>query len=428
MKITKLAATLAGATMLAGPAMADLVIPDLSYRTGPYAPGGTPFSDGYQDYFALLNARDGGINGEPIRVIECETGYNTEKGMECYEGTKGEGALLYQPMSTGITYQMIPKTAVDGIPIHTIGYGRTSAVNGTIFRNVFNYPGNYWDAASVIVVHLLDENGGSLEGKKITLLHHNSAYGREPIRTLEELSKKHGFTFKTIAVDHPGQEQKSQWLQIRRERPDYVIMYGWGVMNQVAVQEATNIGYPMDQFIGGWWSGAEHDALPAGPAADGYKALNFHWVDASMPVFDDIREHVFEAGNAAGDGSNIGKTFYTRGVYAAYLAAEAIRKAQEIHGVTDITSQMMRDGMESLAITNEMMAEAGLPRVGPEFTVTCENHGGSGMAVMTQWNASSKTWEVITDYIAPDKDVIDALIAEDSAAYAAENNITPGCN
>ena len=40
----------------AGIAAADLVIPDLSYRTGPYAAGGIPFSDGYQDYFALLNA------------------------------------------------------------------------------------------------------------------------------------------------------------------------------------------------------------------------------------------------------------------------------------------------------------------------------------------------------------------------------------
>ena len=76
--------------------------------------------------------------------------------------------------------------------------------------------------------YLLDENGGSLEGKKITLLYHNSAYGKEPIRTLEELAKKHGFTLATIAVDSPGQEQKSQWLQIHRERPDYVFMWGWG--------------------------------------------------------------------------------------------------------------------------------------------------------------------------------------------------------
>ena len=63
MKMKQLAAMALTATLAAGVASAELVIPDLSYRTGPYAAGGTPFSDGYQDYFNMLNARDGGIGG-----------------------------------------------------------------------------------------------------------------------------------------------------------------------------------------------------------------------------------------------------------------------------------------------------------------------------------------------------------------------------
>ena len=196
----KLMATALAAAMVAGPALADLTIVDTSYRTGPYAANGIPFSDGYQDYFTLLNERDGGIGGEPIRMIECETGYNTEKGVECYESTKGEGALVYQPLSTGITYQLIPKATADGIPVHSMGYGRTSAKDGAVFKNIFNYPANYWDGASVAIKHLLDVNGGSLEGKKIALVYHNSAYGKEPIRTLEELSKKHGFELSLLQI------------------------------------------------------------------------------------------------------------------------------------------------------------------------------------------------------------------------------------
>jgi branched-chain amino acid transport system substrate-binding protein len=69
------------------------------------------------------------------------------------------------------------------------------------------------------------------------------------------------------AVDIPGQEQGNQWLQIRRERPDYVVMWGWGVMNQVAVQEAINIRFPMENFIGNWWAGADHDVEQAGADA-----------------------------------------------------------------------------------------------------------------------------------------------------------------
>ncbi|AUR09317.1 ABC transporter substrate-binding protein [Phaeobacter inhibens] len=424
MKLTTLAL---GAVMAAGPAMADLVFPSLSYRTGPYAAGGIPFADGYADYFTLVNERDGGINGVNAKVIECETGYNTEKGVECYESTKGEGALVYQPLSTGITYQLIPKVTADGIPLHTMGYGRTSAANGEVFSNVFNYPANYWDGASGIINYLLEENGGDLNGKKISLLFHNSAYGKEPIRTLEELSKKHGFTLSTLPVDHPGQEQKSQWLQIRRDRPDFVIMWGWGVMNQVAIQEAANTRYPMENFIGVWWSGAEHDVMAAGDKANGYKAVTFHGVGRDFPVFADIQTHVVDKGLAAGAGDQIGNVLYNRGMYAAMLAVEAAKTAQEIHGTNDITPAMMRDGMEALEMPEARMSALGMPYFGPSFNVSCENHGGPGLVGMTQWDASAKTWNLISDFAPSDRDVIQPLIEEDSMAYAKENNIEAGC-
>ena len=423
----KLATYAVAGLMAASPALADLVIPDLHYRTGPYAAGGIPFSDGYQDYFTLLNQRDGGIGGEAVRIVSCETAYNTERGVECYEQTKGEGALIYQPLSTGITYQLIPRATADGIPLHTMGYGRTSAANGAVFSNVFNYPANYWDGASVIINQLLEENSGSLEGKKIALLYHNSAYGREPIRTLEILSEQYGFELVQLAVDHPGQEQGNQWLTIRRERPDYVVMWGWGVMNQVAVQEAANIRFPMENFIGNWWAGAEHDVIPAGEGANGYRALNMNRL-GDMPVFAEIQQHVHDAGLQAGDGNNLGTVLYTRGMYAAMLAAEAISTAQDMHGTADVSPSQVRDGMEALSITNARMDELGMPSIGPEFTVTCTDHGGTGMAIMQQWDASAQQWVTLTDFIAPDDSVTQPLVLEDSAQFAAENNIEPRCS
>ena len=276
--------------------------------------------------------------------------------------------------------------------------------------------------------HFLDLNNGDLSGKKITLLHFNGAYGKEPIPTLEALSEKHGFTLNTLAIDFPGQEQKSQWLQIRRDRPDYVLFWGWGVMNQVAVQEAANIRFPMENFMGIWWSGAELDVLPAGDGANGYKSLQFHNVGDDFPIFDDIRKYVVDAGKAAGAGDQVGTVLYNRGVYAAMLAAEAAKTAQKIHGVADITPGMMRDGMEALEMTPEKMAELGLPNFGPTFSVSCENHGGEGLGAIAQWDASAKSWSLITDFIEPDASIIDPLILADSEAFAAENAIEQRCN
>jgi branched-chain amino acid transport system substrate-binding protein len=359
MKLTKLAIAAATALAVAAPAFAgELVMPLLSYRTGPYAPNGIPFADGVTDYFNLLNERDGGIGGVKIRVTECETAYNTDKGVECYESTKGEGALYYQPLSTGITYQLIPKVTADGIPLHSMGYGRTSAANGKVFSNIFNFPGTYWDAASIIVKHILDQEGGSLQGKKIALVY-----------TLEELAKKHGYELMLLPVDHPGQEQKATWLQIRKERPDYTLLWGWGVMNQVSIKEAAAIRYPMDHFIGVWWSASENDTVPAGDGAHGYKAIAFHGVGADWPIYDDLKKYIYDTGKSAGAGDQHGFVLYNRGMLSAMWASEAARTAQKIHGVAEITPAMMLDGFEALEVDQKRLAALGLGG----FTVAVKN-------------------------------------------------------
>jgi branched-chain amino acid transport system substrate-binding protein len=42
---------------------------------------------------------------------ECETGYATDRGVECYERLKGKngGATVFQPLSTGITFALTEK-------------------------------------------------------------------------------------------------------------------------------------------------------------------------------------------------------------------------------------------------------------------------------------------------------------------------------
>jgi hypothetical protein len=57
-----------------------------------------PWANGYVDYLKLVNAR-GGINGVKISFEECETGYATDRGVECYERLKGKhgGATVFQP-------------------------------------------------------------------------------------------------------------------------------------------------------------------------------------------------------------------------------------------------------------------------------------------------------------------------------------------
>ncbi len=225
--------------LLAPPVYAqnEQFIPMLVYRTGPYAhaPSGIPAANGFRDYYTLINKRDGGINGVKIVFEECETQYNTKLGVECYEKLKNKGptgASLVNPFSTGITYQLIPKAPVDKVPILSMGYGRTAAADGRVFEWVFNFPTTYWSQASAFIKYVGQQEGGldKLKGKKIAHVYHNSAYGKEANPTLETLADKYGYELTLLAVDHPGQEQKATWLQIRQLRPDWIFMSGWGVI------------------------------------------------------------------------------------------------------------------------------------------------------------------------------------------------------
>ena len=206
-------------------------------------------------------------------------------------------------------------------------------------------------------------------------------------------------------------------------------MWGWGVMNQVAIQEAANIRFPMENFIGIWWAGSEIDVLPAGDGANGYKALTFNGVGSDYPLYADLKTHVLDTGKASQGGQHVGSAVYSRGMYAAVVIAEAIRKAQELAGTAAITPEQLRDGFEQLDITPERLVEIGLPDFGPEIKLSCANHGGSGMSRIQQWDATAKKWNLITEFTAPDAEVLDPLVAEDAAAYAKENGITErSCN
>ena len=407
----------------------ELTIPSLVYRTGPYAPNGIPFANGYADYWNLLNERDGGIEGSKINLVECETAYNTQQGVECYENTKGEGAgaLVYQPLSTGITYQLIPKASSDNIPVFSMGYGRTSAANGKVFDWIFNFPATYWDGATTIVQYIADQEGGmgKLKGKKLALVYHNSAYGKEPIRTLEVMAEKYGFELLQLPVDHPGQEQKATWLQVRKEKPDWVMMWGWGVMNQVAIKEAASIRFPMDHFIGIWWSGSENDVLPAGDAANGYLSAAVHAPGADFGVHKDIMKHLYDKNKGAGERDRVGEVLYNRGLVAAMWTSEAIRTAMKIHNTNEPTASQVRDGFENLKVDEARLAELGLKDFTYGIEITCENHSGPGKAAIQQWNAKTKEWKIVSKYYDRMPEITGPLIEEDSAAYAKENNITP---
>ncbi|MBV9752723.1 MAG: ABC transporter substrate-binding protein, partial [Hyphomicrobiales bacterium] len=175
----------AGAFCAAPAAFAEdqIYVPLFTYRTGPFSGSGIPVADGMHDYLQMLNERDGGIGGAKLVIEECETGYDTKKGIECYDAVKGKNPVMINPWSTGITLPLIPKASVDKIPILSMAYGLSASAIGDTFPWVFNPPDTYWDGLSMLLRYIADKEGGldKLKGKTIGYLYLDAGFGKEPI-------------------------------------------------------------------------------------------------------------------------------------------------------------------------------------------------------------------------------------------------------
>ena len=401
----------------------EVFIPLLVYRTGPYSPSGIPVANGLADYYTLINERDGGINGVRLTWEECETQYNTQRSVECYERLKGRGAVAVLPFSTAVMYQLIPITATDKISIITVGAGMTAAAAGRWFPWVFAFPTTYWNQASAVIRYIGQREGGQekLRGKKIVHIFLNNLYGKEANPILETLARQFGYQLTLLPVNPPGETQQATWLRVRRLSPDWIFLSGWGVMNQVAIKEAVAANYPMDHLVGNWWSASESYVIPAGPGAKGYIGAAFHAPGADFQVHRDIFKFVYDRGKGAGNREAVGEVLYNRGIVSAMYEVEAIRGAMAKYGNRPITGEQMRWGLEHLNLTDQRLEELGMKGFTHSLKVTCEDHEGAGPVMFQQWDGHR--WSTISGWIPVMRDVVgpklEAAAAEEGRKLGA---------
>ncbi|MCA0405226.1 MAG: ABC transporter substrate-binding protein [Proteobacteria bacterium] len=414
----------ATALTMAAPVQAQdsVYVPLLTYRTGPFSGSGVHIANGMRDYLEMLNQRDGGIGGAKIVIEECETGYDTKKGVECYESTKAKKPVMYNPYSTGITLQLIPKAAADKVPVLSMAYGLSAAADGTNFPWVFNPPATYWDGASVFIKHVAAKEGGldKLKGKTIGLIHLDAPFGKEPIPVLEALAKKYEFNLKLYPVPAAQmQNQGSVWLSIRRDKVDWIYNQGWGAMNPTAVKEAVKNGFPMEKLVGVWWAGGDDDARAGEAGAKGYKTLNFHNTGAQFPVMQDILKHVVDKGLSQAKKEQVGENLYNRGVYNSMLIVEAVRNAQKLTGKKSVTGEDVRRGLETLNITEARLKEMGMEGFANPMKLSCTDHSGHNKVFVSQWDGSK--YVKASDWMDPIKDVVRPLIEEEAKTFVGKD-------
>jgi len=400
-------------------------VPVLSYRTGPYAPNGTPWANGFVDYLKLVNVK-GGINGVKIAYEECETGYDTARSVECYERLKSKNPSFVQTLSTGATFAVTEKAPGDKIPVVTVGYGRSESSDGAVFKWNFPIAGTYWVAADTILQAISKKEGGwdKLKGKKIALVYHDSPFGKEPIPLMQERSRNHGFELQLLPVTPPGVEQKATWLQVRQSKPDYVVLWGWGVMNSTAIKEAQATGYPREKMYGVWWAGAEPDVKDVADGAKGYNAVTIqHGAEPNSDIVKFMLTQVHAKGQGTGPKEEVGQVLYLRGAMSAMIGIEGIRSAQERFGKGKVmTGEQVRWGLENLNLTQAKLDALGFKGVMRPISTSCMDHMGAAWTRIHTWNG--KAWEFTSDWMQADEQILKPLVKATADKYAAEKKLT----
>jgi branched-chain amino acid transport system substrate-binding protein len=313
----------------------------------------------------------------------------------------------------------------DKIPLITLGYGLSAAQDGGVFKWNFPLMGSYWTAADMLIQHIGKKEGGmdKLKGKKIALVYHDSPFGKEPIPLLQERAKMNGFELGLIPVAAPGIEQKSAWLQVRQSRPDYVLLWGWGVMNSTALKEAQATGYPREKMYGVWWAGAEPDVKDVGEGAKGYNALNLNTSGQSPKVIQDILKYVHDKGQGTGPKEEVGTVLYTRGLIIQMLGVEAVRRAQERFGKGKVmTGEQVRWGLENLALDQKKLDALGFSGVMRPLSTSCQDHMGSTWARVHTWDGAK--WNFSSDWLQADEQIIKPMVKVAADKYAGEKKLT----
>lgn len=402
--------------------------PLFTYRTGPYANVGTSIVAGQKDMLDYLNETEGGVNGVLNYMVECETSYDIDKGIECFDryvgGHQGAPTATITGMSSGLFAATVERNRKHKMPHMTPGGGTATAIDGRFNEYQFSVMFDYWREAQIVVEYIAQRLGGhdKLKDQVIVTLYHDSGYGRETITPMKMLSEQYGFKDVQIPVAHPGIQQEAQWQRIRNEKADWVFFRSWGAMTPVGIKTAKRTGFPVDHIIGDIWATSEDDVRPAGDAAIGYTGVNIFPPGTDYELLKRIKETLYDKGKGdLKEMERFGTVYYNFGVITSLIYSEVLRTGHTKFGNRPITGEEAKWAYENLDIDQERLEAIGaVGLLAPLKLSRCNHQGESIQAKVIQWAGDG--WGS-TDWIEIDTQLFVPIFTAKAEELAKEQGV-----
>jgi len=340
--------------------------------------------NGAADYLTLINDR-GGVHGYRLEMLTADHANEPQRGIELYEQYKEKGALFFNFFNTPCVAAVLPRVLKDHIILLTPQHGRSDGADGTVFPYVFIPTPTYWTQAAAQIEFIMNREGGSLKGKKIGYNFIDTPWGREPLPIFKLLAGELGFEFLEFPYPPPGTEQTAAWTQIRRARPNWVIL--WGIRH-VSLTQAMRIGFPLKNILCDGWL-AEHEVARVGnEKCKGVLSAQLVVPGRGIPILESIYKEVQAQGKGKGKDEKFGNLYYNQGVLSGIVFEHTIRVALEKFG-EPLTGEKLKNAMETFTGWDPL-------GVAPPITFTKENHEGAQGLRVAEWDGAK--WVPITDW------------------------------
>ena len=308
----------------------------------------------------------------------------------------------------------------------SLGYGRTDAATAACSRTTSRCSRPTGRRPTSPIQYIAKKEGGidKLKGKKIALVYHDSPYGKEPIPVLERGRRNTASSSCCCRSRIRASSRRRPWLQIRQNRPDYVLLWGWGVMNSTASRKRRRSAIRATRCSACGGRAPSRTCVPPATAPRATTRSRFTRRRRKFPVHAGHQEARLRQGQGRGEATRSARSLQPRPGQLACSASRRSATRRSKYGKKPLTGEQVRWGFENLNLTAARLKELGFAGMMRPLKTSCADHEGARVGQVQQWDG--KEWKLTpTGITARRRDARAAWSRNRRGKYAKEKNITP---
>lgn len=332
--------------------------------SGPTSNVGPLLRDGAKDFIDYMNANKGGANGHPVTLVIEDHKYEVPLAVAIYKRwVEQEKIQMLSSYGTPITEALSPSAAKDKIPLLTPGYGLSESADGKKFPYTFVGVASY-EAQMAAALQFVKNNWKESRNVKVGFLYYDNPAGRDPIEFMKKMAPKMGIDITGIvAVPATTVDTASQWLEIQKGNPDWVLNHMFGRPAGIILKDRGRLGIKTPTLTFVWGMSDQEIDVAGAEAVEGTWVLQFASAAGDKPeAMESIKQWYQSQGKPQPQYYNT--IYYARGVAIGTMIHAGIANAPE-----PVTGENIKKGLESAK------NYTGFGMLSPT-TLTADDHAG----------------------------------------------------